>query len=42
MIIKLGPFGGAQAGGAALWLWCLAYLVVVGAVASWAVSRRDL
>ena len=42
VIIKLGPFGGAQAGGAALWLWSLAYLVIVAAIASWAFSRRDL
>ena len=42
VIIKLGPFGGAQAGGGALWLWSLAYLVIVGAIASRAFSRRDL
>ena len=33
LAIDLGPFGGAQSGGAGLWLWSLAYLVAVGAVA---------
>lgn len=42
VIVELGPFGGAQAGGPALWLWSAAYLVVVGLIASWAFSRRDL
>ena len=42
VIVNLGPFGGAQAGGPGLWLWSLAYLVIVGAVAAWAFSRRDL
>lgn len=42
VIVKLGPFGGAHAGGPGLWLWSLAYLVIVGAIASWAFSRRDL
>lgn len=42
VIVELGPFGGAQAGGAGLWLWSLAYLVLVGVAASWAFTRRDL
>lgn len=42
VIVELGPFGGANAGGAGLWVWSLAYLVAVGAVAAWAFSRRDL
>ena len=42
VIVQLGPFGGAQAGGPGLWVWSLAYLVIVGAIASWAFSRRDL
>ncbi len=42
VIVQLGPFGGANAGGPGLWLWALAYLVIVGIVAAWAFSRRDL
>ena len=30
LAIDLGPFGGAQSGGAALWIFALAYLVAVG------------
>ena len=40
--LTLGPFGGAQAAGAFLWPWTLAYLVAVGAVAHAAFSRKDL
>ncbi len=42
LAIDLGPFGGAQAAGAGLWLWSLAYLVAVGAVSVAAFRRRDL
>ena len=42
LAIDLGPFGGAQSGGAGLWLLSLAYLVGVGAVAVAAFRRRDL
>ena len=42
LAIDLGPFGGAQSGGIGLWLWSLAYLVVVGAAAVAAFGRRDL
>jgi len=42
LAINLGPFGGAQGGGAALWAWSLAYLVVVGAASVIAFGRRDL
>ena len=42
LAINLGPFGGAEAGGAALWLWSLAYLVVVGVISVAAFARRDL
>jgi Cu-processing system permease protein len=42
LAIDLGPFGGAQSGGLSLWLWSLAYLAVVGAVALAAFKRRDL
>ncbi len=37
-----GPFGGAESGGAGLWIWSLAYLAAVGAVAVAAFARRDL
>ena len=40
--LQLGPFGGAQAGGAWLAPWTLAYLVVVGASALLAFGRKDL
>jgi Cu-processing system permease protein len=42
LAIDLGPFGGAESGGADLWLWSLAYLVAVGAAAVAAFARRDL
>ena len=43
LAIDLGPFGGAQSGGAGLWLFSLAYLAVVGAAATVAAfARRDL
>ena len=40
--IDLGPFGGAQTFGAALWPYALAYCAAVGAGALWAFRRRDL
>ena len=42
VVVELGPFGGGQSGGAGLWLWSAVYLVIVGALATWAFSRRDL
>lgn len=42
VIVKLGPFGGAQAGGGWMWVWAAAYLVALGAIAAWAFARRDL
>jgi ABC-type transport system involved in multi-copper enzyme maturation permease subunit len=42
LAINLGPFGGAEAASPALWPWTVAYLVVVGAVATAAFARRDL
>jgi ABC-type transport system involved in multi-copper enzyme maturation permease subunit len=41
-LLRLGPFGGAEQGGAALRLWAAAYLVLVGAVAIAGFARRDL
>jgi Cu-processing system permease protein len=40
--LQLGPFGGAQAAGAFLWPWTLAYLVLVGAVTAAVFARKDL
>jgi Cu-processing system permease protein len=40
--LELGPFGGAQAGGAWLGPWTLAYLAAIGLVALVAFNRRDL
>jgi Cu-processing system permease protein len=42
VIVRLGPFGGAQEGGPLLWLWTVGYLVLVGAAAHVAFGRRDL
>jgi ABC-type transport system involved in multi-copper enzyme maturation permease subunit len=42
LAIDLGPFGGAQSAGAALWPFTLAYLAAVGVLAAWAFARRDL
>ncbi len=42
VIVRLGPFGGAQEGGPLLWLWSAAYLALMGAVARFAFARRDL
>jgi ABC-2 type transport system permease protein len=41
-LLRLGPFGGAEEGGAGLRLWALAYLVVIGAIALVGFARRDL
>ena len=42
VIVKLGPFGGAQDAGAGLWLWTAVYLALIGAGARLAFARRDL
>jgi Cu-processing system permease protein len=42
VIVRLGPFGGAQGGGALLWLWSAAYLVLVALAARLGFARRDL
>ncbi len=41
-LLQLGPFGGANTGGAWLRVWAVAYLLLVGAVAAIGFSRRDL
>jgi hypothetical protein len=40
--LQLGPFGGAEAGGAFLWLYAATYLAVVLGLAIVAFARRDL
>jgi Cu-processing system permease protein len=42
VIVRLGPFGGAQEGGPLLWLWSAAYLGLVAAAARVGFARRDL
>jgi Cu-processing system permease protein len=40
--VQLGPFGGAEAHGAELYVWAAVYLVLVGGAALAAFARRDL
>ena len=42
VIVQLGPLGGAHDGGPFLLLWVAAYVLLVGAGALYAFSRRDL
>ena len=42
LALDLGPFGGAQDAGPALWAWAVAYVALVGALATAAFVRRDL
>lgn len=42
VIVQLGPFGGADDVGAAIWPWAIAWSAVVLALAALAFSRRDL
>jgi ABC-2 type transport system permease protein len=42
VIVQLGPFGGAQKAGGWLWVWTIAYLVLLGLGARAAFARRDL
>jgi Cu-processing system permease protein len=42
VIVRLGPFGGAQEGGPLLWLWSAAYLALVALAARAGFARRDL
>jgi ABC-type transport system involved in multi-copper enzyme maturation permease subunit len=41
-LLQLGPFGGANTGGPAVRLWAIAYLALVGVVAAYGFSRKDL
>jgi Cu-processing system permease protein len=40
--VTLGPFGGAQAAGALLWPWTIAYVALVGGATLLAFGRKDL
>jgi Cu-processing system permease protein len=42
VIVRLGPFGGAQEGGPLLWAWTAVYLALLGVAARAAFARRDL
>ncbi len=42
VIVRLGPFGGAQEGGPLLWPWTAAYLALVGFSTAVALARRVL
>ena len=41
-VLQLGPFGGSYRAGTSLLLWAATYLLLVGALALAAFSRRDL
>jgi Cu-processing system permease protein len=41
-LLQLGPFGGAYVHGWGIRVWSLGYLLVVGAIALYAFSRRNL
>jgi hypothetical protein len=42
VIVRLGPFGGAQDAGPLLWPWTLLYLALLAAAARTAFARTDL
>jgi ABC-type transport system involved in multi-copper enzyme maturation permease subunit len=42
LAIDLGPFGGAQGAGPALWAWSAVYTASAVLLGVWALSRRDL
>jgi Cu-processing system permease protein len=42
VIVRLGPFGGAQEGGPLLWLWSTVYLALLAVGARVGFARRDL
>ena len=41
-LLELGPFGGGYTGGFWVRIWAVAYFALVGAVAAYGFSRRDL
>jgi hypothetical protein len=40
--VQLGPFGGAEDVGAAIWPWAVAWTVVATVLGAVAFARRDL
>lgn len=42
VIVQLGPFGGAEAAGAALWPMAIVWTAAALALAAWSFARRDL
>lgn len=42
IIVQLGPLGGAEEAGPALWAWTAFYLAIIGIAAAGAFARRDL
>jgi ABC-type transport system involved in multi-copper enzyme maturation permease subunit len=41
-LVQLGPLGGADSGGAGLWVFTAAYIVACGLLASWRFGQADL
>lgn len=41
-VVRLGPLGGAESGGAGLIAWTIAYIAIVGGLSLVAFARRDL
>ncbi len=42
VLVTLGPFGSSHPGSIGLYVWCVAYLAGVGALALWLFGRKDL
>lgn len=42
VIVELGPLGGAEPAGPALWVWTLVYVALVGVASAITFGRRDL
>ena len=42
VIVQLGPFGGAEAGGVTIWIYAIVYVLGLTALAVLAFNRRDL
>lgn len=42
VVVTLGPFGGAEEGGALLWPWTIVYLALIWALAARGFARADL
>ncbi len=42
LAVDLGPFGGAQSAGPALWVWAAVYTAIIGSVAIVGFERKDL